>query len=174
MAGKLPDDDPLRKLGGLSNLRGISEVLETHRKAQRTLFPRVTELQGIVRPLDEEVLRRVSGAHFIGDQLREKLGQTNAALVGVGIGSSAALSASRLKIGDQTLRQAGLRIAELYGRQGGFEKIAARWRAPLLEFGARMEKFVEEQQRLDEQTNAFVRAHGWPIPLNLPSARTER
>jgi hypothetical protein len=168
MAIKLPDNDPLRKLGGIRNLRGLSEAIETNRKLQGALFPKVTEFHNIVRPLDKEVLRRASGAQFIGNQLRENLDQTNAALVGLGIGSSAALSASRMKIGDQVLQQAGLRIAELYGWQSGLGKIAARWREPLQGFGARIERFVEEQQKLDEQTNDFVQAHGWPIPLNLP------
>jgi hypothetical protein len=167
MTIKLPDDDALRRLAGSGTLRALSDALEINRNLKE-LFPKVTEIQGIVRPFDQEVLRRASGAQFIGNQLREKLDQTHAELVGLGIGSSAALSASRMKIGDQELRQAGLRIAELYGRQSGLEQIAARWRAPLQQFGARLERFVEEQQRLDEQTDEFVRAHGWPIPLNIP------
>lgn len=166
---KLPQNDPLRSLSVLGAIPKLSEAMTSHNMAQGNLFSKVTDLRGIVRPLDQEVLRRASGAEFIGDQLRVTLDQANAAMLGRGIASSAALSAGRIDIGNQALQQASLRIAELYKGQGGIDKLVTRWRSSLQQFGLGVERFVEEQQRLDDRTNDFVQAHGWPVPLSLPA-----
>lgn len=165
---KIPPNDPLRRLSSLKRLTKISEDLASHRKTQSNLFPMANDLSGIVGPMDREVLRRASGAEYIGDRLRTTLDKTNAAIVGRSIASSAAMSAARTNIGNQALRQASLRIAELFKGQGGIDKLVTRWRGSLQQFGVGVERFIEEQQRLDERTNAFVEAHGWPVPLNLP------
>jgi len=138
------------------------------RTVEGNIFSKVTSLRGFVTPLDNEVLRRAAGANFIGSQLRDTLDKTNAMILGRGIGSSAALSAGRINIGDYGLKFGSLRIAELYGAQSGVGKLFERWKSPLQEFGLGLDRFVEEQQKLDERTNDFVQAHGWPVPLNLP------
>lgn len=171
---KLSKNDPLRRLPTLDALPQISEALAAHRKSRGSLYPMATDLRKIVGPLDQEVLRRASGAEYIGDQLRETLDQTNAAVVGRGIASSAAMSAARTEIGKQALRQASLRIAELFKGQGGIDKIVTRWRGSMQQFGLGIERFIEEQQKLDEKTNDFVQAHGWPIPLSLPQRAYHR
>lgn len=164
----IPDNDPLRKLLGLDALSNLSKMMDTARMVEGNIFPKVTSLKGFVTPLDDEVLRRAAGANFIGTQLRDTLDRANAAVVGRGIASSAAFSAGRMKIGDFGLQQGSLRIAELYGGQSGIGKLFEGWKSPLQDFGLQMDRFVEEQQRLDKRTNDFVEAHGWPVPLNLP------
>jgi hypothetical protein len=138
------------------------------RTLEGSIFPKATLLQEFVTPLDNEVLRRAEGANFIGSRLRETLDKANAVILGRSIASSAALSASRFKIGERGLEFGSLRIAELYGAQGGVGKLFERWKGPVQGFGLGLDRFVEEQQRLDERTNDFVQAHGWPVPLNLP------
>jgi hypothetical protein len=165
---RIPDNDPLRKLVGFGALNDLAKAMEPLRLVPSDIFPKVTSLQNLVTPLDDQVLRRASGASLIGTQLRETLEQTNAMLLGRGIGSSAALSAARMNIGTAGLQFGSLRIAELYGAQSGVGKLFERWKNPLKDFGLGLDRFVQEQQMLDERTNDFVQAHGWPVPLNLP------
>lgn len=42
------------------------------------------------------------------------------------------------------------------------------WSRPLRDFGEAVQRLVEEQRRLDERTDAFIRRHAWPVPRNLP------
>jgi hypothetical protein len=165
---RLSDGDPLRRIAGLGALNDLAKVMEPARSLDANLFPLASSLRGLVNPLDEEVLRRASGASFIGAQLRETLDKTNSMILGRGIGASAALTAGRINAGDFGLQFGSLRIAELYGAQSGVGKLFEGWKSPLKEFGMGLDRFVEEQQRLDERTNDFVQAHGWPVPLNLP------
>jgi hypothetical protein len=166
---QIRNTDPLRKLVGQGVLTDLSKAVEAMRRMQSDMFPRATSLRELVSPLDQEVLRRSSGAHLIGSQLRDTLAQANASILGRGIGSSAALSAARVNTSAYGLQFGSLRIAELYGAQSGIGKLFERWRSPLQEFGLGLDRFVEEQQKLDERTNDFVQAHGWPVPLNLPA-----
>jgi hypothetical protein len=165
---RISDTDPLRSLVGHGVLNDLSKAMETMRQMQGGIFPKVTSLRGLITPLDDEVLRRASGAHFIGSQLRDTLAKTNAMMLSRGIASSAALSAGRINAGDYGLRFGSLRIAELYGAQSGIGKLFEGWKSPLQDFGLGLDRLVEEQQKLDERTNDFVQAHGWPVPLNLP------
>ena len=165
---KLPPTDPLRKLVGVGALTDLSKTIRTLTGVDNNLYPKVTDFRPVVAPLDDEVLRRVTGANFIGSQLRETLEQYNGAVLGRGIGSSAAFSAGRLNLGRNAMHLAGLRIAELYGAQSGIGKLIERWRTPLVGFGQNLDRFIEEQQALDKRTNEFVKAHGWPLPLSLP------
>jgi hypothetical protein len=170
---KIRQSDPLRNLVGARALTELSKAIETVRSVEGSIFPKTTDLRHLVAPLDEEVLRRASGANFIGSQLRDTLEKTNATILGRGIGSSAALSAARINVSEQGLKFGSLRIAELYGAQSGVGKLFEGWKLPLQGFGSGLDRFVEEQQRLDERTNDFVQAHGWPVPLSLP-VRTYR
>jgi hypothetical protein len=165
---KLSQTDPLRQLVGVGTLNGLSKTLKAFSDLQGNMYPQVTALRSVVSPLDDEVLRRSVGANFIGSQLRDTLERTNAVMLGRGIGSSAALSAGRLNIAGYGLQFGSLRIAELYGAQSGIGKLFDRWKSPLQGFGLGLDRFVEEQQRLDERTNDFVQTHGWPVPLSLP------
>ncbi|HKF82400.1 MAG TPA: hypothetical protein VKB23_05500 [Solirubrobacterales bacterium] len=165
---KIPPSDPLRNLVGVGALTDLSRAIETVRSVEGSIFPKTTNLKHLVAPLDDEVLRRVSGANFIGSQLRETLEKTNATILGRGIGSSAALSAARIHPTDYGLKFGSLRIAELYGAQSGVGKLFRGWKFSLEGFGSGLDRFVQEQQRLDERTNDFVQAHGWPVPLSLP------
>jgi hypothetical protein len=165
---KIRQSDPLRNLLGARMLTDLSKAIETVRAVEGSIFPKTTDLRHLVAPLDEEVLRRASGANFIGSQLRDTLERTNASILGRGIASSAALSAARINAADYGLKFGSLRIAELYGAQSGVEKLFQGWKVPLQGFGLGLDRFVEEQQRLDERTNDFVQAHGWPVPLSLP------
>ena len=165
---KLPPTDPLRKLVGVGALTDLSKTIRTLTGVDNNLYPKVTDFRPVVAPLDDEVLRRVTGANFIGSQLRETLEQYNGAVLGRGIGSSAAFSAGRLNLGRNAMHLAGLRIAELYGAQSGIGKLIERWRTPLVGFGQNLDRFIEEQQALDKRTNEFVKAHGWPLPSSLP------
>lgn len=41
------------------------------------------------------------------------------------------------------------------------------WRKQFAGIGEALERLVEEQRRIDERTNEFVRRYGWPIPHSL-------
>ena len=171
---KIPPSDPLRKLVGVGALTDLSKTVRALTGMDDNLYAKVTDFRSFVAPLDEEVLRRSAGASFIGSQLREALEQYNGAVLGRGIGSSAAFSAGRLNLGQNAMQLAGLRIAELYGAQSGIGKLIERWRTPLVGFGQNLDRFIEEQQALDERTNELVKAHGWPLPLSLPGRAYRR
>lgn len=147
-------------------LRSLATQVAATETARATLFQTATEVGSLVRPLDQELLNRASAAKQIGQELRG-LESARARALGRAIGASAAVSASRLEK-FRGLRVASERIANLYRWQEGVTSIADRWRGPLREFAAGMERFVEEQQHRNEQTDMFVRTHGWPVPLHLP------
>jgi hypothetical protein len=46
--------------------------------------------------------------------------------------------------------------------------VGTYWTRQFAGIGEALERLVEEQRRLDERTNEFVRRHGWPIPHSLP------
>lgn len=43
------------------------------------------------------------------------------------------------------------------------------WQPQFERFGQVMQQFAEEGRQMDEQTDFFVRRHGWPVPTSLPS-----
>jgi hypothetical protein len=98
------------------------------------------------------------------------------------MGASAALEAARPMAGsiDRKLlagvagQLAGLETALRY-REPTLTKaldmsriFATSWRRQFAGMGEALERLVEEQRRLDERTNEFVRRYGWPIPHSLP------
>lgn len=164
-----PRTNPLEALVGIDrrSLQKLSETLYASPAFKSPkLFATVSDIRPIVAPLDKELLRPAV-PKLLGTELQQQFDTVAGHNLGLAVGASAALSASRLGIG-VSLAKAGERIAELYRWQTGLTEIAQRWRAPLQRWAGAMEKFIGEQQRLDEQTDAFVRAHGWPVPLNLP------
>lgn len=44
------------------------------------------------------------------------------------------------------------------------------WQPQFERFGEAMQQLAEEGRQMDEQTDLFVRRHGWPVPTSLPSA----
>jgi hypothetical protein len=42
------------------------------------------------------------------------------------------------------------------------------WQPQFERFGQAMEQLAEEGRQVDEQTDLFVRRHGWPVPISLP------
>src|SRR5580692_8962415 len=46
----------------------------------------------------------------------------------------------------------------------------ANWQPQFERFGQAMQQLAEEGRQLDDQTDLFVRRHGWPVPISLPSS----
>jgi hypothetical protein len=168
LGAKLSETEALRTLKALDGLPGISKALEETR-AQQPFFLKATEIQGLIKPLDQRVLERAKGASLVGLQIRDQLDRANALIVGSGIGSAAAWQ-SRVTEGWGGLPKAGMRIAGLYSAQTGLKEMQKWWRQPIEDMGRALEQMVQEQQDLDVRTKEFVEAHGWPVPISLPAS----
>ena len=147
------------------SLAGTATELQA-RGLLEDLFPKVTDLRPVAYRYEKQLLSTRGGA-LIGAELQKMVDQP-ARIMARSIASSAALSATRFAGPTIDLSFASKQISELYGWQAGIGDLSRRWLEPLRDFSEAMRRHVDEQGRLDEQTDEFVRAHGWPVPLHLP------
>jgi hypothetical protein len=84
------------------------------------------------------------------------------------LGASFAFGASRPPAVALGLPLASERIAALFRTQQGLTRLQPAWLSRVRQMARGISEFIEEQQRMDEQADEFVRKHGWPIPLHLP------
>ncbi len=123
-------------------------------------------------------LRRAALPNVLASSLATQVGRPLATRVGdpltvSQIGQHGAL-ASLAGIGKTlaVVQEALLRPS--VGVQALVEKLnasfAVNWQPQFERFGKAMQQLAEEGRQMDEQTDLFVRRHGWPVPISLPSA----
>jgi hypothetical protein len=136
---------------------------------------------------ESDALRRAAIPNVLGTSLATQVGRplaTEAALTAatqVGkplwaaqIGTEQGALASLAGIGKNlaVIQEALMRPASAV--QALVEKLnasfAMNWQPQFERFGQAMQQLAEEGRRLDEQTDLFVRRHGWPVPISLPTA----
>ena len=149
----------------------VADALATRHRLEH-LFPKVTDLREFVAPY-EPTLASVNTSRLLGEALSAQLDPGRAEMVRKTVSSSAALAATRFEDAGELVKL-GPRIAELYKAQRGLVDVRDWWRDPVRKFSQGMARLIEEQRQRHELTDAFVRAHGWPVPMHLPISAYRR
>lgn len=150
----------------LSTLRRSMLGFEPPKPAVASLFTQVTGFQGTFRGLDVSAVSKLPTLG-LAEEINRTLKPSVAYDFTKALGAYSALEATRGKL---TLGSDFAHMSERMGRLlqaqlTGKSFIEAL--QPLRGVGLATQRWIALQQEIDEQSDAFVKRHAWPIPLSI-------
>jgi hypothetical protein len=164
----------------MENFRIAMGLWEKPLWAKMELFPRVTDFQNPFRNITASVLDTAS-APRVADLINTKFDPLAGRDFSRAFGAHVALDAVRppggfaaVDLGNVAGRITSIFAAQdnVLGKLTGVDKTF--WFDRINSVAEAMQQLVEEQRDLDEDSDAFVRKHGWPVPTNLPLSTYRR
>jgi hypothetical protein len=151
-------------------LRGLRENMrgfEPLQPAALSLFAQVSGFQSVFRGLDVAAVLKLP-YRGVAEEINRTLKPAVADDFTKALGAYSALEAARGGLaGSGDFAGTSERIGRLLQTQLIGKSFAESFQ-PLREMGLAAQRWIALQQEIDDQTDAFVRRHAWPIPLSIP------